>query len=55
MARVAVPVIAIGGVAPGRVAEALEAGAHGVAVLRGVWRAADPMTAAAEYLGALEA
>lgn len=54
-AAVAVPVIAIGGITPERVAELVGAGAHGVAVLGGVWRAADPLAAAAGYVAALEA
>lgn len=49
------PVLAIGGVTPERVAEVLAAGAHGVAVVRGVWRAPDPAMAARAYLEALAA
>lgn len=49
------PVLAIGGVAVGRVAEALRAGAYGVAVLSGVWSAAEPVAAVARYLDALRA
>jgi thiamine-phosphate diphosphorylase len=49
------PVIAIGGVTPARAAEALEAGAHGVAVLTGVWDAPDPTGAAVEYLESMGA
>lgn len=48
------PVIAIGGVTPARAAEAAAAGAHGVAVLRGVWQAEDPQRAAGAYTDALE-
>lgn len=44
-----VPVIAIGNIGPDRVAEVLDAGAHGVAVLSGVSCAADPVAAAARY------
>ena len=44
------PVIAIGGVTPERAVEAVAAGARGVAVIRGVWHADDPVAAAAEYL-----
>lgn len=51
--RVSVPTLAIGGVTPDRVRVAVEAGAHGVAVIRGVWSAADPVRAAAAYLEAL--
>lgn len=50
----AVPVLAIGGLTPARVDAVLEAGAHGVAVLGGVWHAADPVDAARRYLEALE-
>jgi len=53
LAPAEVPVIGIGGITPARVREVLEAGAYGVAVLGGVWRAADPVAAAAEYLAAL--
>lgn len=49
------PVLAIGGVTPARVAEARAAGAWGVAVLSGVWGAADPVAAAADYAAALSA
>jgi len=45
-----VPVLAIGGVTPGRVSEVAAAGAAGVAVIRGVWDAAHPLDAAREYL-----
>jgi len=48
-----VPVIAIGGITPERVAEVLAAGAYGVAVLGGVCLAADPVAATAAYLRAL--
>jgi thiazole tautomerase (transcriptional regulator TenI) len=54
-ATVAVPVIVIGGVTPQRAREALDAGGHGVAVLRGVWAASDPVAAAAVYLEAMGA
>lgn len=47
------PVIAIGGVTPGRVADAAGAGAHGVAVLSGVWRRGDVGEAVATYLDAI--
>lgn len=49
-ARVEVPVIAIGGITADRAREAKAAGAAGVAVLRGVWGATDPVRAAAVYL-----
>lgn len=41
--------IAIGGMLPERVAPVVAAGAAGVAVLRGVWGATDPVVAVAEY------
>lgn len=48
-------VVAIGGVTPGRVAPVMEAGAHGVAVLSGVWSAGDPLAAALEFCEAIRA
>jgi thiamine-phosphate diphosphorylase len=51
--RVAVPVIAIGGVTPHRAGEARAAGAHGVAVVRGVWSTPDPVASARDYLAAM--
>lgn len=52
---VTIPVIAIGGVTPARVAECVAAGAAGVAVLSPIMRAADPQAAAREYRQALDA
>lgn len=49
-----IPVLAIGGLVPGRVQDVLDAGAHGVAAIRGVWSAPDPPTAVLAYLAALE-
>lgn len=49
-----VPIVAIGGITPARVGAVLEAGAYGVAVLGGVWHAADPVGAARRYLEVLE-
>lgn len=46
---VRIPVIAIGGVMPANVADTLEAGAAGVAVMSGILEAADPVSAAAAY------
>jgi thiamine-phosphate diphosphorylase len=54
VARTAAPVLAIGGVTPDRAREARSAGAYGVAVVRGVWEAADPVAAAGMYLEAIE-
>jgi thiamine-phosphate diphosphorylase len=50
-----VPVLAIGGILVERVTEVVAAGAHGVAVIRGVWGAADPVESAAAYLRVLGA
>lgn len=44
------PLVGIGGVTPDRVEPVLEAGAWGVAVLRGVWSAEDPVEAVWGYL-----
>lgn len=48
------PVVAIGGIDVGRVAAVVRAGAHGVAVLRGVWSASDPARAVGEFVSAIE-
>lgn len=52
---VAVPVIAIGGITPERVTELRRAGAHGVAVIRGIWEASDAEAAATDYLAMYDA
>lgn len=44
------PLVAIGGIGPGRVGPALAAGAHGVAVLGAIWREPDPLAAAKELV-----
>lgn len=44
-APLGLPVIAIGGVTPERVAELKEAGAYGVAAIRSLWDAKDPAAA----------
>lgn len=54
IARLGRPVVAIGGVERSRVAELRRAGAAGVAVLSGIWHAADPETALRGYLSELE-
>jgi thiamine-phosphate diphosphorylase len=54
LASCQLPLVAIGGVTPQRVAELKAAGAHGVAVLGGVWNSADPAAAVRAYLQAIE-
>lgn len=53
LSGLAIPRIGIGGVTPGRVREAIDAGADGVAVVRGIWRAPSPRGALTEYLNQL--
>ena len=48
-----VPVFALGGLTPARVAAGIRAGAYGVAVLSGILAAEDPAVAARAYLDAL--
>jgi thiamine-phosphate pyrophosphorylase len=43
---VGVPIVAIGGIAPGRAAPAIRAGANGVAVISAITLSQDPLTAA---------
>jgi thiamine-phosphate pyrophosphorylase len=50
----ALPVLALGGVKSSNAATALRAGAHGVAVIRAVTRAADPAAAVCALLDALD-
>jgi thiamine-phosphate pyrophosphorylase len=49
-ARGVLPLVAIGGISPGRVAGVLAAGAHSVAVLGAIWRRPDPVAAAKELV-----
>ncbi|MDR7252200.1 thiamine-phosphate pyrophosphorylase [Nocardioides sp. BE266] len=49
-ARGVLPLVAIGGIGAGRVRAALDAGAHGVAVLGAIWREPDPVAAAEELV-----
>jgi thiamine-phosphate pyrophosphorylase len=48
------PVIGIGGITPDRVAPVMRAGAHGVAVLRGIWGEPSPARAVRTYAEALK-
>lgn len=50
---VRIPVFAIGGITPARVAEVRRAGAHGVAVVSAILSAASAESAAREFLAAL--
>lgn len=50
IAALGMPTIAIGGVTAARAGRARDAGAAGVAVLRGVWDAPDPAAAVDDYL-----
>jgi thiamine-phosphate pyrophosphorylase len=52
---VSIPLIAIGGITPERVAACVQAGAQGVAVLSGIANAPDPADAATRYWAALRA
>jgi thiamine-phosphate pyrophosphorylase len=51
-AALGLPVIAIGGMTPARALEVRDAGAWGVAAIRGLWLAPDPARAAMEFLDA---
>lgn len=53
-AAVTIPVLAIGGVTPERVASCVDAGAVGVAVLSAIMHAADPKDAARQFRDALD-
>ena len=44
------PLVAIGGISVDRVAEVIDAGAHGIAVLGAIWREPDPVRAAKELV-----
>jgi len=52
--RIGLPVIAIGGVTPERIASLRAAGAYGVAAITGLWDATDPAAAARQMIGELE-
>ncbi len=49
------PVVAIGGVTVSRIPALMAAGAHGLAVQRGIWDAQDPVEALKEYISGLAA
>ncbi|MGH7448558.1 MAG: thiamine phosphate synthase [Longimicrobiales bacterium] len=51
--RTNLPVIAIGGITAGRIVDVARAGAHGAAVLGGIWNVADPQQAAGDYVNAV--
>jgi thiazole tautomerase (transcriptional regulator TenI) len=53
-ATVDVPIVAIGGVRPEHCAVLREAGAYGLAVIRGIWDAANAERAASDYLSAYD-
>lgn len=48
------PLLAIGGVTVERTSAVVEAGAHGVAAIRGIWNERDPQAAVRRYLEVLE-
>ena len=50
IAKLGRPVVAIGGIAPGRAAQVRDAGAWGAAVIAAVWHAIDPEAAATTLL-----
>jgi thiamine-phosphate diphosphorylase len=53
-AATGLPVVAIGGVTPEHVGELRQAGAHGVAAIRGIWTNADVGAAARRYLSSYD-
>lgn len=53
LARLGLPVIAIGGITPDRARETARAGAYGVAAIRAIWDADDPGIAARALLEAV--
>ncbi|MDX1648137.1 MAG: thiamine phosphate synthase [Longimicrobiales bacterium] len=49
-----VPLLAIGGISRERIPQVRTSGAYGVAVMRGIWHAADPALATTMYISGLE-
>ncbi len=49
-----IPMLGIGGITPARVRKVRDAGAYGVAVIRGIWMAPSPVEAMESYLTELE-
>src|SRR5207237_9357734 len=54
VARVSIPVIAIGGVKPPDVPRLLREGAYGIASIRGIWEAKNSEAEATRYLSAYD-
>ena len=52
-AAMGTPVIGVGGIDPAGVTEVMGTGCYGVAVIRGIWDAPDPVEAVAEYISVL--
>lgn len=48
------PVLGIGGISAERIGVLLDAGGHGVALIRGFWEAPDPLRAAADLVAQIE-
>jgi thiazole tautomerase (transcriptional regulator TenI) len=51
--KIPVPIIAVGGITPGRVEDVVRTGAKGIAVLSGIFLSNDPLEAARAYYKAL--
>jgi thiazole tautomerase (transcriptional regulator TenI) len=45
-----IPIVAVGGITPERIAKVRDAGAAGIAVISGIWDAREPSAAATHYL-----